>query len=364
MIGKMLESIIMNEKGGIMKTKKKRSNVLRILGIITIIVISVGTGLFIYVNKHPQVIVGMIQKSLYGGNPINSFEPFNEPGRAVKSNGILYVHDIKYGNEYPNSYLDISYPDVDTTKQRPTVFYFHGGGYFGGDKAMGDPMAVDNESFTLLDSVVLRGYNLVNVNYALVPDCHFPVPLIQMNEAINFLIENSKDYGLNMDNIILMGGSAGAILTSQYGSLLTNEEYRNLLNIYPTITANQVKALVIDDAPLIPEGFNWATSILIKNYLDVNNIKKSMLSKKYNPLPYVNSSFSPSFLNAGNKGGFPEDMEALSNLLSSFNIENEYYYRDKSYGELPHGYLNLINTNKYAKECFDRMMAFINKFTK
>ncbi|MBN2613998.1 MAG: alpha/beta hydrolase [Bacteroidales bacterium] len=347
-----------------MKKEKKRYKVLRILGIILLVLILMGTGLILFVNSHPQAVVGLIQKALYGDNPINSFEPFNEPGTDVKSNGILYVHDIKYGNEYPNSYLDISYPNEDTAEQRPTVIYFHGGGYFGGDKAMGDPLAVDNEFNILLDAIVKEGYNFINVNYALVPDYHFPVPLIQMNQAVNFLVENGREYGLDMDNVVIMGGSAGAIMTSQYGALLANEDYRNDLNIHPFITKYQVKALVIDDAALIPANFNFRARLLFKSYFGVTNLKKSELLKVYNPIPYVNGNYPPSFLNAGNVGGFPDDMETLSKVLTSYGINNEFYYRDKSYGELPHGYLNLINTNRYAKECFDRMLAFMNKYTK
>ena len=36
----------------------------------------------------------------------------------------------------------------------------------------------------------------------------FPVPLIQMNQAINFSVENAEKYGLNMDNVVIFGQSA------------------------------------------------------------------------------------------------------------------------------------------------------------
>lgn len=45
---------------------------------------------------------------------------------------------------------------------------------------MGDPMAV-NEATALIDDLCAEGYNIINVDYALVPDYHFPVPLQQMN---------------------------------------------------------------------------------------------------------------------------------------------------------------------------------------
>ena len=33
----------------------------------------------------------------------------------------------------------------------------------------------------LLDDICAEGFNLVNIDYALVPEYHFPVPLIQAN---------------------------------------------------------------------------------------------------------------------------------------------------------------------------------------
>ena len=106
-------------------------------------ILAVGIGAAAYVYTHPQIIIGGIQKMLYrNGKPINSYQPFAPAMRRVKENGQLYVTEIQYGTDYPNSYLDITYPNEDTTVCRPTVIYFHGGGFFGGDKSMGDPMAV------------------------------------------------------------------------------------------------------------------------------------------------------------------------------------------------------------------------------
>lgn len=102
--------------------------------------------------------IGKIQEALYpGGAPINSFEPFHPPMRAVRADGSLYVSEIRYDSKFPNSYLDITYPSEDTRIKRPTVIYLHGGGYFGGDKAMGDPLAVDNDATRLFREITAIG---------------------------------------------------------------------------------------------------------------------------------------------------------------------------------------------------------------
>lgn len=344
-------------------TKSKKYQILKRFVIALLILGVIIGGIFAYVTKKPQIIVGFIQSQLYKDSPINSFEPFNEPDSNIREDGSLYVNDIKYGDEYANSYLDITYPSEDISLNRPTIIYFHGGGYFGGDKSMGDPLAVDDDINVLFNEIVKNDYNFVNVNYALVPDDHFPVPLIQMNQAINFLVENAEKYGLNMNNVVIFGQSAGAILATQYGALISNEDYRNELNIYPQLTTEEVKALIIDDAPLATEDFNLKTKMLIRNYLDTSDLSGD-IAKQYNALLHINKNFPVSFITAGNTDGFPEDMQQLADKLDEHNIENEYYYRDRSYSDLPHGYLNSIKDNKYVRECFDNILEFIDKHTK
>ena len=169
--------------------KMKRHKVLKTIGIIFGILLALGIGFYFYVTSNTQIVVGFIQKGIYGDSSPNSFEPLYTPGKGLTAAGQYKINDIAYGTEYPNSFLDITYPDSNTEIDRPTLFYFHGGGFFGGSKNMGDPMAA-NDATALIDDLCALGYNIVNVDYALVPDHLFPVPLIQMNEAIRFIAEH------------------------------------------------------------------------------------------------------------------------------------------------------------------------------
>ena len=51
---------------------------------------------------------------------------------------------------------------------------------------MGDPLAASEATY-LLDDICAVGYNIVNVDYALVPKYHFPTPLIQANRAFAYM---------------------------------------------------------------------------------------------------------------------------------------------------------------------------------
>lgn len=179
----------------------KAIKVLKIMGIVIGIICVLLTALYLFITTHTQIIVGIIQKGMYQDSKPNSFEPIYTPGEGVKADGQYKINDIAYGTEYPNSFLDITYPDSDREADRPTLFYFHGGGFFGGSKNMGDPMAA-SDATALIDDLCAQGYNIVNVDYALVPEYHFPVPLIQMNEAIRFISEHKDEYNINMDKVI------------------------------------------------------------------------------------------------------------------------------------------------------------------
>ena len=57
--------------------------------------------------------------------------------------------------------------------------------------------------------ICAEGFNLVNIDYVLVPEYHFPDPLVQANEAFRFLMEHSEEYHLYMNRVVIMGSSAG-----------------------------------------------------------------------------------------------------------------------------------------------------------
>lgn len=362
---------VSNEMNGKMiePKKRKKKKLFKIMGITLLTIVVLFGSLFLYVSYNPGIIVGGIQKLLYGNSPINSFEPLQEPIETTKENGVYYVSDLKYADVYPNSFLDISYPNEDKTIDRPTLIYFHGGGYFAGSKSMGDPLAANNDSNYLYDKLVLEGYNLVNVDYALVPDHHFPVPVIQMNQAINYLVDHAEEFGLNMHNVVIMGGSAGAIMTAQYGAILSNSDYAKAFNFAesPKLTTDDVKALVVDDAPLdIPSFDNFSIKVLIGNYLDDSVFfNNKEIANQYNAINYINSDYPATFLTAGTDDGFPKDMQHMSDKLTEAGVDNLYFYPDiNKYGKTKHGYMsNLKNDPEAAKDSYEAMVEFLNEHT-
>lgn len=279
---------------------------------------------------------------------------------ATRDNGQRIVTEIAYADEYPNSFLDITYPDADTSVRRPTLVYFHGGGFFGGSKSMGDPLA-SSDVTSLLDDICAAGYNVVNVDYGLVPDCRFPVPVIQANQALAWCEAHAGEYGIDMDDAIVMGSSAGAIITSQMGAVISNPEYAAELGIQPALRASQVRAVVIDDAPLVYDEFSLGTKILIGNYVRGTIFLTTEEMHRYDATQWVTSAYPPAVL-LGSE--YHNDMRHMDAALSEVGAAHELIDPLAERGlEIPHCFVANERTDEVARDAFERMLAFLERRT-
>lgn len=104
------------------------------------VVVVLTAGLFFRLMTDTQIIVGAIQNLSQGiVNTKNLYEPLRDPVKATKDNGQFIITEIRYAEEYPNSFLDITYPDKNLETDRPTFIYFHGGGFLAAASVTGTP---------------------------------------------------------------------------------------------------------------------------------------------------------------------------------------------------------------------------------
>lgn len=337
------------------KTGKKRHTLLIILAIL-LAVLAIAA---LILMTHTQIIVGTIQKlSVSTVNTINSYVPLGSPMEGIKDNGQHIITEVKYSENYPNSFLDITYPDENRETSQPTLIYFHGGGFFGGSKSVGDPLA-ESDATALLDDICAEGFNLVNIDYVLVPEYHFPDPLIQANEAFQFLIDHADEYHLDMDRVVIMGSSAGAIITSQLGSIITNPDYAEALGISPVLKPAQIKAVVLDDAPLVYDKFSLGTKVLVGNYVKGSIFLNREEKQTYNNILWVDSNYPDAFL-LGSE--YYVDMREMDAALTSANVEHALVdpLAERNF-QMQHCFVASERVNEVAKDAFDRMMYFIKQ---
>lgn len=121
--------------------------------------------------------------------------------------------------------LDFYAPKNDAMKKRPLVVFVHGGGYTHGDKAEGYPI-------TFTDGLIKRGYAVALINYRLgieepQSDLNYFESMFRVMQdaksAVWFMRKNAEKYGVDVDKIIIMGGSAGAHAVLHLAYLDENE---------------------------------------------------------------------------------------------------------------------------------------------
>jgi len=134
------------------------------------------------------------------------------------------VRDIRYDavdGVDPNLLsLDLYLPKTGKSCPRaPVVVGVHGGGWHLGDKRgfTGDKAKLFND----------RGWAFANVNYRLSgPDVSPPVQYPTHNQdvanAVGFLVDHAKEYGLDADQVGLLGHSAGAGIVA---AVATDEQF-------------------------------------------------------------------------------------------------------------------------------------------
>ena len=150
-------------------------------------------------------------------------------------------------------------------------------------------------------------------------------------------------------------------MTSQLGSIITNSEYANLLGIKSALKKEQVKALVIDDAPLVYDKFPLATKILIGNYIKGSIYVSKDEIKKYNNILSVNSNYISSVL-LGSE--YYVDMRELDKKLNEVKVEHELIDPLTERGkQMQHCFVANERNDEISKDAFDRMINFIKNKT-
>ncbi|MEB2783026.1 alpha/beta hydrolase [Algoriphagus persicinus] len=139
---------------------------------------------------------------------------------AEKETVYKELKDVSYGTD-AEQVMDIylSKQAKSLGKRNYTIVFLHGGGYYFSDKSQEE---------RYIEPYLKKGLNVVNLNYRLKRG--IPLATSDLTNALNFLKANNADYGLNLDNVIVTGFSAGAHIATNVGLAQNNPEYPNKLN--------------------------------------------------------------------------------------------------------------------------------------
>ena len=143
---------------------------------------------------------------------------------AVRDSGlkrpddVAWENDISYGPHSVWNLLDIYYPRGEE-RLFPTIISIHGGAWIYGTKEVYQFYGC---------SLAQRGFTVVNFNYRLAPEHPFPSAVEDINEVFKWIKEHGTEHHMDLDNLFVVGDSAGAQLCAQYMAMRSNPSFAKM----------------------------------------------------------------------------------------------------------------------------------------
>ncbi|MEG1528567.1 MAG: alpha/beta hydrolase [Clostridia bacterium] len=267
------------------------------------------------------------------------------------------IANVEYSSKFGENILDIISPKNNSQKL-PLIVYIHGGYYTSGDK-------LTKEAYCRV--IAQKGYVVANINYLLSPEAVYPTQLIQVNDAIKFLLDNATKYNIDSDKIFIGGDSAGGHLSGQLGCLYTNEAFANKLSLTPVIKPDQLKGVL-----LLCGFFNFYT-VRDTNFPLLNQAMWMFTGvKEYENSPYaglidtisnVNADYPDTYIICGDYDPFYKQNQEMSAKLKSLGVKVVDYLPTTTSDKLQHEF----QSNFDLKECYeglDKLFDFLASASK
>ena len=139
-----------------------------------------------------------------------------------KDKKISEIKDISYIDDNSREHkLDIYY--MNDKKTKPIIIDIHGGGFISSYKEMDSLFS---------NYLAQRGYIVFNVNYRLAyPKFNVFDQIDDISNAVKWIIENASKYEGNINDMYIIGHSAGGVLAVAEALLCEDEQMRKDYNV-------------------------------------------------------------------------------------------------------------------------------------
>ncbi len=261
----------------------------------------------------------------------------------------IYI-DSAYGTHSRHT-LDLYIPKYKS--EAGLVLFIHGGAWIGGDK--------DGYRSMLADIADEYGCACAAVNYRYISD---DVDLLDIMDdielAVSFIKQRGAENGVNINKMLLTGGSAGGHLSLLYAYSRKNvsaiEPVAVVSDCGPTdlTDSNYYHNNALGDEEYVAKILSWACG---QKFTYETRDEAAEALRKVSPLYYTDSETVPTVINHGMKDNIVPftNAEALDAKLTELGVTHIF----NVYPNSDHGLSSDPENMKRAKEFFDE---YIDKY--
>ncbi len=239
-------------------------------------------------------------------------------------------------------HADLFYPKK-LNKKTPGILIIHGGGWKSGDKVLMTPMA---------EKLAETGYFVMAPEYRLSPEAKYPAAVLDLYDAFNWMVENTKEYKIDTSQFIVMGCSAGGQLAALVGTT-----YNSSTNIYNKETHGHIAAIIDVDGVLAFKHPDSAEGQVASEWLDGTYEENPVNWEEASALNHVDAQTPPTLFLASKYPRFLAGRQNYIQKLEEYQTPSETYFLNNA----PHSFW-LFNpwfkpTVKYVQDFLDEYLT-------
>lgn len=223
-----------------------------------------------------------------------------EMDKHVPDTKLSVQKDLAYGDDGADTTMDVFRP-ASATGPLPTVVWIHGGAWISGSKENVDPY---------MRILAAEGYTTIAVNYTIGPEGVYPLAVHQLDAALAYIDAHAGELGVDADQIILAGDSAGAQLASQMATLITSTDYAEIMDMTPSLKSDQLVATVLncgvyDLAALAQLNgiVGWGFKSAMWAYAGTKTWAEDSTGATMSTVDWVTEDFPTTYISGGNGDG-------------------------------------------------------------
>ena len=295
-------------------------------------------------------------------------KPQEPPQKLIYTEQVLASKDVQYGNP-EGMCLDLYVPQY-AENRCPLIVWVHGGAFVGGDK---------RDVTFFAEALAFNGYAVAVLNYSRAPESGYPVPVLQLGDAYNFLTSGTYIYKdqLDMQQVFFAGDSAGAHIAAQFILIQTNPEYRaaflqkNHPSAFPEpIPGPVLKGALLYCGPYSVQRFNESSNVLLQflvrqtswAYFGERKISSSPAAGEIDIIQNITQDFPPTFITDGNTLSFAEHAKDLLAKLDELEVPAQSLFFDETPDKVPHEYQFELQSEA-AQSALEQTLDFLRIHT-